>query len=144
MHESIDSQDPQTQVAAEPPELKRFLNTDYGVIGRTVSTTFEPNTSSKFHFWLSEQRATSDSESTPEEPTTSIASLEIGNIVAACSDDHDDVTFGLVIEMRSYSDVESFIADFLSHNFGDANIEVPTDISQVIVVTCSVMRIRTR
>ena len=42
--------------------------------------------------------------------------------------------------MRSYSDVDSFIADYLSHNFGDAMLEVPTDISEVVVVTCNVMR----
>ncbi len=108
--------------------LKRFLNVDYGVIGRTVSTRHEPNTSSEFHFWLSKQN---DSD---------LAPIEIGNIVAAYADSGEDITFGLVTEMRSYSDVDSFIADFLSHNFGDATIEVPTDISEIVVVTCSVMR----
>ena len=38
------------------------------------------------------------------------------------------------------SDVDSFIADYLSHDFGDATIKVPTDVSEVVVVTCNVMR----
>lgn len=104
-----------------------FLNLDRPVVGRTVSTKGEPNTSTKFHFWLS-------AGSGPQ------ANLEIGNIVAAFADDREDITFGTVIEMRSYSDVDSFIADYLSHDFGQADIELPTDTAQVIVVTCAVMR----
>lgn len=108
-------------------DLKAFIHESYGVVGRTVSTKSEPNTSSEFHFWVADREQ-------------AIGKIEIGNIVAAYSDEEDDITFGLVTEMRAYSDVESFIADFLSHNFGDAGVEVPTDISEVIVVTCGVMR----
>jgi uncharacterized protein len=107
--------------------LDRFLNLDYGVIGRTASTKSEANTSSEFQFWVADREE-------------AIGRIEIGNIVAAYSDDRDDITFGIVTEMRSYSDVDSFIADFLSHNFGEAQVEVPTDVSEVIVVTCAVMR----
>lgn len=107
--------------------LNRFLNLDYGVIGRTASTKSEANTSSEFQFWVADR-------------DEAIGRIEIGNIVGAYSDDRDDITFGIVTEMRSYSDVDSFIADFLSHNFGEAQIDVPTDVSQVIVVTCAVMR----
>jgi len=108
-------------------DLREFLNVEHGVIGRTVSTKYEPNTSSDFHFWVANR-------------DEAMGRIEIGNIVAALSDDDDDITFGSVSEMRSYSDVDSFIADFLSHNFGEADIEVPTDISEVVVVTCAVMR----
>lgn len=104
-----------------------FLHVAYGVIGRTVSTKGEPNTSSKFQFWIAQQK---------EKRVT----LEIGNIVAAYSDNQTDICFGSVIEMRSYSDVDSFIADYLSHDFGKAEVNVPTDISEVVVVTCAVMR----
>lgn len=123
------------QTTSNSATLQHFLNTDYGVVGRTVSTKIEPNTSSQFQLWLSNRNKAEINETQVE-----IASIEIGNIVAAYSDDEDEITFGLVVEMRSYSDVDSFIADYLSHNFGDAEIEVPTDISEVIVVTCSVMR----
>jgi hypothetical protein len=104
-----------------------FLNTSLGAVGRTVSTKYEPNTSNKFHFWVG-----NDDEVR--------GLIEIGNIIAALSDDENEITFGSVVEMRSYSDVESFISDFLSHNFGEADVKVPTDISEVVVVTCAVMR----
>ena len=107
--------------------LDRFLNLDYGDIGRTASTKSEANTSSEFQFWVADR-------------DEAIGRIEIGNIVGAYSDGKDDITFGIVTEMRSYSDIDSFIADFLSHNFGEAQVEVPTDVSQVIVVTCAVMR----
>jgi hypothetical protein len=118
--------------------LETFLNANYGVIGRTASTRFEPNTSSEFQFWLS--KIVRPNNEAPNSSNPEIAPIEIGNIVAAYSDQRDDITFGIVTEMRSYSDVESFIADYLSHDFGDATIEVPTDISEVTVVTCAVMR----
>src|SRR5882672_466655 len=89
-----------------------FLNTSLGAIGRTVSTKYEPNTSNKFHFWVG-----NDDEVR--------GLIEIGNIIAAFSDDGSEITFGSVVEMRSYSDVESFISDFLSHNFGEAGVKVP-------------------
>src|SRR5690242_8389396 len=101
---------PGKAVSSEPLAIDMFLNLNAGTIGRTVSTKFEANTSSKFLFWLGKTLQG------PEADT----SLEIGNIVAARSDDKDEVTFGTIIEMRSYSDVDSFIADYLSHNFGDA------------------------
>lgn len=107
--------------------LDQFLNTAYGVIGRTVSTKREPNTSSKFQFWVADR-------------DEAHGVIEIGNIIAALSDDGIDITFGSVVEMRSYSDIDSFIADYLSHNFGEATVQVPTDISEVVVVTCAVMR----
>jgi uncharacterized protein len=115
------------QIYAPPTQYLSLLNHERGVIGRTVSTKFEANTSSKFYFWVKN-----------DEEIRGL--LEIGNIVAAVADDSTELTFGTVTEMRSYSDVESFIADFLSHNFGEADIEVPTDISEVVVVTCAVMR----
>ena len=98
-------------------------------LGRTASTKFEPNTSSRFLFWIAR-----------EEGNDARGKLEIGNIVAAVSDDGSDITFGTVVEMRSYSDVDSFIADYLSHDFGNANLEVPTDVAEIVVVTCDVMR----
>lgn len=119
---------------AAPPEATPFLNREYGVIGRTASTRFEPNTSSKFLFWVA------DKTKAGGKGVVAKGDLEIGNIVAAWADDDKDITFGSVVEMRSYSDVESFISDYLSHNFGDAAIEVPTDVSEVVVVTCNVMR----
>ncbi len=121
---------PPNSVSNQPLHIDTFLNLSARTIGRTVSTKSEANTSSKFLFWLGKK----------PDGTGSDTSLEIGNIVAARSDDREDVAFGTIVEMRSYSDVESFIADYLSHDFGDATIQVPTDVSEVVVVTCNVMR----
>jgi hypothetical protein len=63
--------------------LNRFLNLDYGVIGRTASTKSEANTSSEFQFWVADR-------------DEAIGRIEIGNIVGAYSDDRDDITFGIV------------------------------------------------
>src|SRR5437879_5742096 len=65
-----------------PPEVQNtiqernsvFLNTDLGPIGRTVSTKYEPNTSNKFHFWVGNNDEVR-------------GFIEIGNIIAAISDD---------------------------------------------------------
>lgn len=107
----------------------KFVSDAGRSLGRTASTKFEPNTSNRFLFWIAR-----------EDEDESRGELEIGNIVAAVSDHGTDVTFGTVVEMRSYSDVDSFIADYLSHDFGDANLEVPTEIAEIVVVTCDVMR----
>jgi len=117
----------------------QFLHLGYGVIGRTVSTKNEPNTSSTFRFWTADRSKTRPAQGGDGGPPPE-GSLEIGNIVAARSDDGTDVTFGTITEMRSYSDVDSFIADYLSHNFGDARTEIPTEVAEVVVVTCTVMR----
>src|SRR6266702_114007 len=98
---------------AAAPDVARFLTIEHGIIGRTVSTKFEPNTSSRFLFWLGDQEKIGDGRGES-------GGLEIGNIVAARANDETYVTFGTVVEMRSYSDVDSFISDYLSHNFGDA------------------------
>src|SRR5688572_24718709 len=84
-----------------------FINSAYGIIGRTVSTKFEPNTSSHFLFWLADRTKVAGAEQ------GSATDIEIGNIVVAISEDHNELTFGTVVEMRSYSDVDSFIADYL-------------------------------
>ena len=120
--DSDDEPRPQTGVT--------FISDSGASLGRTASTKFEPNTSTRFLFWIAR---------TEEEDDTS-GRLEIGNIVAAVSDDGLDTTFGTVVEMRSYSDVDSFIADYLSHDFGNADLQVPTDVAEIVVVTCDVMR----
>lgn len=124
---SLETQTPVKEQTQPDNLLDRFLNLAYGVIGRTASTKSEANTSSEFQFWVADR-------------DEAIGRIEIGNIVGAYSDSKDDIAFGIVTEMRSYSDIDSFIADFLSHNFGEAQVDVPTDVSQVIVVTCAVMR----
>lgn len=109
-------------------QFEQFLNTSFGVIGKTASTRSEPNTTSVFNFWISSDGL-------------SKGHIEIGNIVAAFYPvtNNEDITFGVVTEMRNYSDIDSFISDYLSHDFGKAALEIPTDVAEVIVVTCAVM-----
>lgn len=111
-----------------PATFQPYLNTERNVIGRTAATRFEPNTSSEFHFWLDNRTYEQGGD------------LEIGNIVVAGADDGWDLTFGVVVAMKVYSDVDSFLADYLSHDYGNASIQVPTDIEEVLVVTCDVAR----
>ena len=118
--------------ALEKKQLEKFLNVDYGIIGRTAATKYEPHTSTQFHLWLTSAERTGGEQVAKN--------IEIGNIVAALSDTYDEVTFGTVVEMRVYADAESFLSDFTSHDFGDAGVEVPTDVAEVVVVTCDVLR----
>ncbi len=107
-----------------------YLNMEFGIVGRTTATRSEPNTSSEFSFWLSDKKEALDS-------------VEIGNIVAAYSDSGDDITFGLVTDMRTYSDVEDYITDFLGHNPGEAgynDLPQPQVLPEVTVVRCWIMR----
>jgi len=99
---------------------------DFGIVGRTIATRLQPNTSSEFSFWISDKKEALDS-------------VEIGNIVAAYSDRADDITFGQVTDMQSYSNVEDAITDFSEHNFGTAESNIP-DVPEVTVARCSIMR----
>ncbi len=118
-----------SQDTVEADAARTFVSDSGASLGRTASTKFEPNTSTRFVFWIAR-----------EDGDPAAGRLEIGNIVAAVSDDESDITFGTVVEMRSYSDVDSFIADYLSHDFGNADLQVPTDVAEIVVVTCDVMR----
>jgi len=90
-----------------------------GPIGLAISTEREPNTTSHFHFWCSgdERR------------------LQLGNIVAAVGP--DDVTFGVIIEMRSITDAQSFLADYLSHDYGRPGTVPPSELTELTIVKCA-------
>jgi len=102
----------------------RFINPNKGIIGKTVSTEREPHTSADFWFWLAKQEK----------------DIQIGDMICARSLNDEDLTFGLVIEMRSITDVASFLTDFLSHDAGDPKIIPPTDIAEVVVIRASIIK----
>lgn len=102
----------------------RFVNPDKGIIGKTVSTEREPHTSADFWFWLAKEEK----------------DIQIGDMVCARSVNDEDLTFGLVVEMRSITDVASFLTDFLSHDAGDPKIIPPTDIAEVVVIRASIIK----
>ena len=109
--------------------MKELLNMQYGIIGRTVATRQEPSTTSHFNFWVKNDNSILDR-------------IEVGNIVAAYYDDngHSDITFAVISEMSSFSDIDSAISDYLSHDYGRPDVEVPTNVARVVVVKCVIMR----
>ncbi len=104
--------------------FEKFINSEKGIIGKTVSTEREPHTSAEFWFWLAKGEG----------------DIQIGDMVCAQSINNDDLTFGLVVEMRSITDVASFLTDFLSHDSGDPKVIPPTDIAEVVVIRASTIR----
>jgi hypothetical protein len=104
---------------AELSRLKEHYCQPGDPIGRAISTEREPNTTSHFFFWCSgsERR------------------LQLGNIISAVGP--DDITFGVITEMRSITDVQSFLADYLSHDYGRPNSVPPSDLTELTVVKCA-------
>ncbi len=104
-------------------KFPQYVNFDYGPIGKSTSTKEQLNTATDFHFWIAE----------------GVDSLELGNIVAAVGD-NGHVTFGFVTELRTIMDVESFLSDYISHNFGDPHILPPSDAAEMIVAKCNIIK----
>ncbi|MHA1971575.1 MAG: ATP-binding protein [Candidatus Hodarchaeales archaeon] len=92
------------------------------VLGKLVASRDLPSSPGEFYFWLS-----------GEHP-----SIEVGNIVVSKSD--DQTTFGLVTDMRFYTDAESALSDFFSHDFGDPKAVPPTKRSQIYVAKAEIIR----
>jgi uncharacterized protein len=101
----------------------QYLNIGYGAVGKAASTKDLPNTAQYFHFWLS----------------SGVDTLELGNIVGAATED-GHVTFGTIVELRSIMDIESFLSDYISHDFGDPRIQPPSDLAEITVAKVNVIR----
>lgn len=100
-----------------------YVNIEYGAIGKAASTKDLPNTAQYFNFWIS----------------AGIDSLELGNIVGAVTDD-GHITFGTVVELRSIMDIESFLSDYISHDFGDPAVNPPSDLAEITIAKVNVIR----
>lgn len=107
------------------PECRfpEYANFGYGAVGKAASTKDLPNTAQYFHFWLS----------------AGVDTLELGNIVGAITED-GHITFGTVVELRSIMDIESFLSDYISHDFGDPKIQPPSDLAEITVAKVNVIR----
>ena len=92
-----------------------YVNFAYDPIGKAASTREHPNTAQYFNFWIS----------------AGVDTVELGNIVAAISDD-GHITFGTVVELRSIMDIENFLSDYISHDFGDPAVQPPSDLAEII------------
>jgi DNA helicase HerA-like ATPase len=107
------------------PDCKNpeFVNFKYGTIGKAASTRENPNTAQYFNFWIS----------------AGVDSVELGNIVGAVTDD-GHIAFGTVVELRSVMDIENFLSDFISHDFGDPSVNPPSDLAEIVIAKVSVIR----
>ena len=99
-----------------------YVNFGFGAIGKAASTKDEPNTAQYFNFWIS----------------AGVESVELGNIVAAITDD-GHITFGTVVELRSVMDIENYLSDFISHDFGNPRVNPPSDLAEIVIARINVI-----
>ncbi|MGO8673827.1 MAG: FHA domain-containing protein [Capsulimonadaceae bacterium] len=112
--------------SVDPELVKTLINFDFGVLGRTASTPDHPNTSGRFHFWLSKEAAEAHA-------------IDIGSLVVAFSDDEREVVFGAVNELNSVCESNTFTQDYNEHSYGSP-VQGASDHSEVIVATCAVVQ----
>lgn len=93
-----------------------------GVIGKVVATESRPATAAEFYFWTRSDNL----------------AIEVGSIVVATS--HEGMTFGLLDEPQRYSDLHSFMDDYIAHDFGDVTTDAPTAPPDVLVFKAKVLR----
>ncbi len=96
-----------------------YLNLLEGVIGKTVATRELPNTSDTFYFWGARGNT----------------NIQLGNLVA-CVNMRGEVIFGVINEVRNYLDIDNFIVDYISHDFGNPDADPPTKVPEVLVAKC--------
>jgi hypothetical protein len=92
------------------------------VVGKVVATTQAPATVNEFSFWIANGRA---------------ADVEIGHIVVAGNE--DSRVFGLVTEIRFYTDADSPLSDYYSHEFGRPDCVPPTARQEIHIATAEVL-----
>ncbi len=54
--------------------------------------------------------------------------------------DDGHVTFGTVVELRSIMDIDNFLSDFISHDFGDPQVNPPRDLAEIMIAKINVIR----
>jgi len=104
-------------------KFPEYINGDFGPIGKSTSTRSNPNTAAYFYFWISRDNDT----------------VELGNVVAAVLES-GELCMGSVIELRSIMDVDNYLSDFISHDFGNPQIQPPSDIAEMIVAKAAVIK----
>lgn len=92
------------------------------VLGKVVSTINQPSSVDSFTFWLKSGHETE---------------IEVGNIVTV--KDNSSKVYGMVTEMKSYTDADSAMVDYLSHEFGDPESRAPTLRQCIHLATCQVL-----
>lgn len=92
--------------------------------GRICATERNPSTVDEFNFWLARGCA---------------EKAEVGYIVTAENTDTGDRVFGLVTSMRFFTDAESILVDYFSHEFGTPSATPPTERQEIHIATAAVI-----
>ncbi|MBI3946518.1 MAG: ATP-binding protein [Armatimonadetes bacterium] len=104
--------------------IERYIKP--GVIGKVVATESRPATAAEFYFWTRSDNI----------------DIEIGSIVAAVS--HEGITFGVLDEPQRYTDLRSFMDDYVAHDFGQVEVRAPSALAEILVFKAKVLRTKLR
>jgi len=92
--------------------------------GRICAIERVPSTVDEFNFWLA--RGCADK-------------VEVGYIVTAENTENGEKVFGLVTDIKFFTDAESILVDYFSHEFGSPTAQSPTERQEIHVATASVI-----
>jgi hypothetical protein len=92
--------------------------------GRICAIEKKPSTVDEFNFWLARGCA---------------EKVEVGYIVTAENHETSEKVFGLVTDIRFFTDAESVLVDYFSHEFGSPAAEPPTERQEIHIATASVI-----
>jgi len=92
-------------------------------LGKVVATLNAPTEVGRFSFWVADGKKDE---------------VEVGYIVVA-EESAAQKVYGLVTEIKSYTDVDGVLSDYFSHDFGNPDAKAPTSRQQVLVATTEVI-----
>ncbi len=104
-------------------QIERYVKSGRA-IGKVVATEARPATAAEFYFWTRSDNV----------------DIEVGSIVVAHS--REGLTFGVLDEPQRYTDLQSFMDDYIAHDFGDVRIGSPTTVEDILVFKARVLRTR--
>lgn len=108
----------------EPDLIRKLVNLDYGMLGRTVTTQTVANTSGEFRVRLTKEAALA-------------RSVDIGSTIVAISEDQRELVFAAVNQLNCYSHQDSAVLETARNGSGTAD---PDDTSDVIIASCAVVQ----
>lgn len=94
------------------------------VVGKVTASLTAPVSVDTFGFWMAPGKENE---------------VEVGYVVVA-EEDEDQKVYGLVTEMKFFTDVDGAMSDFMSHDFGDPAIVPPTSRQGMFLATAEVIR----
>jgi len=95
--------------------------------GKLCATERSPSTVDKFNFWVARGHADK---------------VEVGYIVTAENRENHERVFGLVTDIQFFTDAESVLIDYFSHEFGSPMASPPTERQQIHIASAAVIGAR--